>query len=259
MVGTKAAAKPAAKPAAKAPAQPVATGQRRKSGIAKLKIKTPKDFARARRIIKAERDHPIRTKRKAELQAKFKRRHTTPSSYPTQSKKRKVLLYAKKLKQRTPKLRDSITPGTILILLAGRLRGRRVVFLGQLPSGLLLVTGPYKFNGVPIRRVNQAYVMATKTKVDISKVKLPDVFDKVKETKYFARVKQHRTKKTTEEIFSEKKEEYKPSEQKKTDQKNVDKQVIDAVLANSKANLLRGYLKTLFSLGKRDYPHQMIF
>ncbi|KAI5852027.1 60S ribosomal protein L6 [Tricharina praecox] len=89
-------------------------------------------------------------------------------------------------------LRPSLKPGCVLILLAGRFRGKRVVFLKALTNGILLVTGPFKVNGVPLRRVNARYVIATSTTVDLAGVNV-DKFD----DKYFAREKE--AKKTKEE------------------------------------------------------------
>lgn len=86
------------------------------------------------------------------------------SWYPADDEKK----HFKKSKPKSTKLRKGIVPGSVLILLSGRFRGKRVVFLKQLTSGLLLVTGPYKINGVPLKRVNQAYTITTSTKVNIA-------------------------------------------------------------------------------------------
>merc|ERR1712083_701115 len=69
------------------------------------------------------------------------------------------------------KMRKGVEPGRVLILLAGRFRGKRVVCLKQLKSGLLCVTGPFKVNGVPVRRVNQVYTITTSTKVEVGDAK----------------------------------------------------------------------------------------
>jgi len=154
-------------------------------------------------------------------------------------------------RQNAPKIRASITPGTVCILLSGRFRGKRVVCLKALESGLLLVTGPYKINGVPLRRVNQAYVIGTSTKVDISGVDVSSINDA-----YFARVADKSSDGEDGFFANDKAKPAVVSDQRKADQKKVDAAVLKAVEATP---LLKNYLGSNFTLGKHDKPHKMIF
>ncbi|XP_054724485.1 60S ribosomal protein L6-like [Uloborus diversus] len=177
--------------------------------------------------------------------------------YPTEDKpKLKRTRKMVPFKKHKRYLRSSITPGTILILLAGRHRGKRVVFLKQLDTGLLLVTGPLKVNGCPLRRINQIYTIATSTKLDISNVKIPEHVD----DKYFRRKKpQKKSKKDEEEIFDTKKEEYTVSEERKKDQLEVDRQIIDVIRKHPERKFMFHYLRALFYLQNKMYPHKMLF
>merc|ERR1712228_898700 len=49
------------------------------------------------------------------------------------------------------KVRASLAPGAIAIVLAGVHKGKRVIVLKQLGTGLLLITGPHKLNGCPLK------------------------------------------------------------------------------------------------------------
>jgi len=165
--------------------------------------------------------------------------------------RRKVQGHGQKpFSQHARSLRSSIKPGTVLILLAGAARGKRVVFLKQLASGLLLVTGPFKVNGVPMRRCTASAVIATSATVDISGVKVPDHVDDA----YFKRAAA--PKKTEEGIFEAKAEAYTASDVRKADQKAVDAGVIAALSADK---FLKGYLKSEFGLSRGQYPHNMKF
>lgn len=94
--------------------------------------------------------------------------------------------------------RKSLQPGTVLILLAGRFRGKRVVLLKNLDQGVLLVTGPFKINGVPLRRVNSRYVIATSYQIELKGIDQSKI-DEVAQAQYFVRDKAK--DKASEEAF----------------------------------------------------------
>merc|ERR1712167_387894 len=151
---------------------------------------------------------------------------------------------------RQTKLRATITPGTVLIMLAGHFKGKRVVFLKQLDSGLMLVTGPYKVNGVPLRRVPQSYVIATATKVNISKVNVPDTVNDA----FFQKPKTK--KKKDDELFFEKEKESTIDDSRKALQSQVDTALVAEI---SKTPLLKAYIGSKFSLKNGQKPHEMTF
>jgi len=209
------------------------------------KAKKPMTPAMVTKDIRGENNGEKRTVRVSKM----------PKSYPTQEKNRRLATRKTHVRQHTHKLRPSITPGTVLILLAGKHKGKRVVFLKQLESGLLLVSGPFCINGCPLRRINQIYVIATKTKLDISGVHVPEKLNDA----YYRRQQLKKPKQGEGEIFDTKKEEYVVSEERKADQLEVDKQLLEVIRAHEDKKLMFGYLKTMFSLKNHQYPHKMMF
>ncbi|KAJ5166791.1 60S ribosomal protein L6-B [Penicillium canariense] len=155
---------------------------------------------------------------------------------------------------RPAKVRETLQPGTILILLAGRFRGKRVVLLKHLDQGVLLVTGPFKINGVPLRRVNARYVIATSKRVDLAGVDAKTL-EKVSTPDYFT--KEKKAEKKTEEAFfkqGEKPEKKKVASARAADQKAVDQSILGSI---KKEEFLSSYLATTFSLRSGDKPHEM--
>lgn len=116
-------------------------------------------------------------------------------------------------KRKTPKptkLKHGIVPGQVLVLLVGKFKGKRVVFLKQLPSGMLLVTGPYKVNGVPLRRIPQKYTLPTSKHISVEGVDSSKVTDD-----FFKTAKVSKGSKEQQFFEKDKKEEKDPAAQEK--------------------------------------------
>jgi large subunit ribosomal protein L6e len=176
-----------------------------------------------------------------------------PRYYPTEERPKKFSVKRKKFNNHPRRFRSSLTPGTVVILVAGKHAGKRAVIVKHLSSGLLLVTGPHKLNGVSLRRVNQIYVIATSTKLDLSSAKF-DSFD----DKFFKRVRPGK-KNAEKDIFDSKKEKPQLSEERRQAQRTVDAAVLSAIKSNADSRLFRRYLKSRFQLWNGVLPHKMKF
>lgn len=151
--------------------------------------------------------------------------------------------------------RRTLVPGKVLILLAGRHKGKRVVLLKVLKSGLLLVNGPFYLNSCPLRRISQRYVICTKTRVNLKGVTIPEHIN----DSYFKRADKKKARKTEGDIFAKQEEKYQPSEQRKKDQIEVDKLVRGAMKKTFQGLLVSKYLKSNFALRSHQYPHRLRF
>lgn len=126
-----------------------------------------------------------------------------------------------------------------------------------MPSGLLLVTGPYSVNKVPLKVIHRRYVISTQAKIDVSKVKVSVQDD------YFPQGRKSQKKSIYRQSvsYSSKQDKKIHSRREPTDievktQQQVDQQVMSAL---EKVPQMADYLKSMFTLKTGEFPHLMKF
>lgn len=106
--------------------------------------------------------------------------------------------------------------------------------------------GPFTTNGVPLRRVNQRYVIATSTKVSLAGVNTDKIDDAM-----FAR---EATSAKKDVLATEK-----PANTISAERKAAQTAVDAALTKNLTDSMMTAYLKAKFSLKNGDKPHSMKF
>ena len=151
---------------------------------------------------------------------------------------------------RTEKLRTGLTPGTVVIVLAGRFKGKRMLYLKELAPGILLLNGPYSVNKAPLVKMRQSFVIVTSTKIPIPNVDLSNVT-----LKYFEKPRKAKKDQTVTEFFQLADDE-KP---KLSDEVIATQKKIDTALQPALNEEMVQYLRTPFTLKAGDRPHLMKF
>lgn len=62
------------------------------------------------------------------------------------------------------KTRESLTVGTVVIIVGGENQGKRAVVVADLGAGMVKVAGPV----VPLNEISQDYLIATSTKIEVA-------------------------------------------------------------------------------------------
>lgn len=185
-----------------------------------------------------------------------------PKFYPTETRPNKNKTGRVCHKNHPRKFKKGLEPGRVLIILAGKHRGKRVVLLKTLKSGLLLVSGPFKLNGCPLKRMHQKFVIVTRTKIPFDSVKVPKhINDKYFRSKKSSSSKGKKTKQGGN-IFAKGKTaaSSKPNRVKGEDQRQVDKQILTAIKEKmGDKKTIFAYLGSFFFLRNHMYPHKLKF
>ena len=227
-----------------------------KRSRAKLAHKLAK-YVRANPIHRNQGISPMRPSTTHLMKGGVQRRNVTNKAktwYPADDEKSH---FKRSRLQCKPCKGKAVEAGSVVILLSGKHRGRRVVVLKSFNNNTLLVTGPYCINGVPLKRVNRAYVIVTSTKVALGGV------NTAIDEKFFKSFNKYRPceLKNASEARKKKVEELKKAQVDwKDSAKKLQGEVDKALCENiKKVEEMKGYLRTRFTLYNATRPHELKF
>ena len=148
--------------------------------------------------------------------------------------------------------RAPVVPGQIIVIVEGKLAGKRVIVLKTFSNGTVAVAGPSNSSNVPALLIRRSSLVATVKTLSLSET----AFD-------FSVLTTADLKSPTPESDTKRKFMQKALNSETPQQidlrKRIDSALIESVAKTDEADLSTEYLGTLFSLKKGDVLHEMRF